>query len=453
MTLTTKSRLNYFAICLATLSVVSSYGLGALFHSYDELAKSWLGVFTIAQYFGLTIAMIIAWYAAPRSNQLSDYRFLIYFAVLAHLVLIPIESYTSNDVSRYLFDGKLFVDGFDPYRTPHNAPEVNEIRHLWQPPSEHLSYVTLYPPLAILLFGLAANAGVEWAGLVWSTLVAFSAIGTLWICTLILMHIRRLHYLPLVALSPLLILETGIGGHIDSVLTLAVSVAVLMWLKQRYFLTGLFIGLGALIKFLPILLLLPLTFSSKKVPESVKMITGTLGLLFIAYSITVLIGLVPIGSIDVFFQKWRFGSPLFATLESITSVQAHMAIAAGILIMLSGLIAVVAWRMRSVRNVAIVGLLMQLTMALPFLLGPVVFPWYLCVLVPLLILRPNATLLLWMTLLPFTYEVLGLFVAEGLWQPAIWPLLLIAYGLMVGLAIDYKGIFLKRKTVMNLWLN
>jgi len=85
----------------------------------------------------------------------------------------------------------------------------------------------------------------------------------------------------------------------------------------------------------------------------------------------------------------------------------------------------------------------MLSLAVPLLLSPVLFPWYLMVFVPLLALRPNLTLIIAFTLAPLSYLVLNKWLSQGVWEPAAWPAALLLIGLMTGLIYD---IFSKRKS-------
>ena len=56
----------------------------------------------------------------------------------------------------------------------HDAPELAELRSVWQPPVEHVQYPTLYPPLSLALFSLSASAGVDAAPVVWKVLATLA---------------------------------------------------------------------------------------------------------------------------------------------------------------------------------------------------------------------------------------------------------------------------------------
>ena len=83
-------------------------------------------------------------------------------------------------------------------------------------------------------------------------------------------------------------------------------------------------------------------------------------------------------------------------------------------------------------------LAMTLALATPLTLSPAVFPWYLCLLVPMLALRPSATLLAWVTTAPMGYIVLNGWLSAGVWQPASWTLWVIAGAVAMGLSFDLR---------------
>jgi len=439
----------FFACIAASYLLVDVHqGRSAIF------AASKLGLLTVLQFSLAAGCMLLLWYQFSRQKQgvetTKAIRHILWVAILARVILIPLPSYTSNDMSRYLFDGQIVLSGFDPYSVTHEAPALQVQRARWHPPAEQAKYVTIYPPLALALFSASAYFGPEFGPLFWKFLVCLASIATLWIGYLLLKNAKKLQHLPLLALSPLLILESGIGAHIDTFSTLAVCAALLAWQASRASLCGFFIGLGILLKLTPILLLGPLffAFSAKKHKydehqQQHPLISGlSMGIsavltVQIVYLAALLSGYQSIGSLKVFFQKWRFGSPLFNALESMLSAPQLIGITAAFIGLGLLSIAVFSWlqlqqNLNHYRPARFVHLF-QWVLALPLLISPVVFPWYLMPLVPLLALSPNFSLLAWICLLPLTYEVLGPFAQLHIWLPASWPLMAIACGFMVGL--------------------
>jgi len=444
-----------FLVCIAAsyLLVETHQGRSALFE------PSQLGWLTVIQFSLAAGCMLLSWYLINRRKQ--DFsspktiRHLLWVAILARVILIPLPSYTSNDMGRYLFDGQIVLSGLDPYSVTHEAPALQAQRSVWQPPEEHAKYVTIYPPIALALFATSALWGPDWAPLFWKCLLCLASLGTLWLGYLLLKRVNKLRHLPLLALSPLLILEAGVGTHIDTFSTLAVCAALWAWQNNSARLCGLFIGLGVLLKLTPLLLLGPLFFAFKTplsegenhctkkgwhqhpLVNGLRMGFSALVTVTSIYLLTILNGFQAIGSLEVFFQKWRFGSPLFSALESLLSAP-QLLVFTLVFIGLGLLsLAILSWiqlqrNRENYQSQSFVPLL-QWVLAFPLLISPVVFPWYLMPLIPLLALSPNLWLLAWVCLLPLSYEVLGLFASQHLWMPATWPLIAIASGILIGL--------------------
>jgi hypothetical protein len=78
----------------------------------------------------------------------------------------------------------------------------------------------------------------------------------------------------------------------------------------------------------------------------------------------------------------------------------------------------------------------QLALAAPMVASPVVYPWYLVLLVPTVALAPSATALAWLSTMPLTYEVLDRSDTVGTWEPRAWPLTAIAIAVGVAAVAD-----------------
>jgi len=463
----------FISLLLFFVCIAFSYLLVDVHHGGSAFfLPSQLGRLTLLQFSLAAILMLVVWYQFNHQDQTFEsskaIRHVLWVAILARVILLPLPSYTSNDMSRYLFDGQIVLNGLDPYKVTHEAPALQAQRALWNPPAEQAKYVTIYPPVALALFTSSAAFGHIWGPFFWKFLLMLASLGTLWLGYFLLKQANKLQHLPLLALSPLLILEAGIGAHIDTFSTLAVCAALWAWQNNRAHLCGFFIGLGVLLKLTPILLLGPLFFafksgSPKKQSRCVKggwhlhpLVNGfrmgfsaVITICFV-YLATILSGFQAIGSLQVFFQKWRFGSPLFSTLE--TFLNAHQLLVSTLSFIFLGLlvIAIISWvqllRNRTKHKHDSFLPIFQWVLALPLLISPVVFPWYLMPLVPLLALSPNIWLIAWISLLPLTYEVLGPFASQHIWQPAVWPLIAIACGLVLGILLPLiqKAIFKHR---------
>jgi alpha-1,6-mannosyltransferase len=436
----------YGACLLLTLIMTTgSYYLSTLFLS-DASFKTHFGTYVLLQFSIMAAVMLVAWRCAPAKNSRHFVRNLLAIGIFARLILVGVEPYTSNDVDRYLFDGRVALTGLDPYRVSHDDPSLTALRAEWQPPPEHAHYPTIYPPFAIALFSLSATAGAEHAQSLWRALVTLASILVLVLSALMLKKADKTQHLPLIALSPLLILESGIGLHLDIFSTLALVSAIVAWQYQRIFLCGLLIGLGTLVKVLPVMLLLPLFFSQPNIKRALSLVSGAVITITSGYAIAFLLGFKPLGSLALFFEKWRFASPVFTLLDHTVTATTLFVLSISFAVCACVAIAILCYRYKSFTHPFIIPCC-QASIALPLILSPVVFPWYLMPLVPLLALQPNAYLLGWMLLMPLTYEVLNPFYCCQLWTPALWPVILLA--LWFCIAVLMLGITLFKYTLVK----
>ncbi|MGI8783707.1 MAG: glycosyltransferase 87 family protein [Acidobacteriota bacterium] len=377
----------------------------------------------------LALIMFGAW-ATSRSATADEHRWTLVAGFLARLLVFPVGISLGHDGQRYLWDGAVFWAGLDPYTLPPSASALADLRAVWSTPAEHMAYTTIYPPGAIALFGLAASAGPTWALRIWKLLVTVASVGTLCAGAKLLQERSLARHLPLVAFSPLLVMETATGAHLDVISALAVAVALFLVHRRRFGAAGMALGAGVLLKFLPGVALLPLAVSLGR-RSAIRLLAGAAVVVVAGYGIAFQLGLRPLGSLFVFFERWRFGSPIFTALSAIFGDAWAQRIAPCLLVVALLVIVRLACRHSWVT-------LVPPALAVPLLASPVVFPWYLASLVPALALAPSAFLLAWLTAIPLTYEVIDRFDTLGAWEPASWhwPLWAIGFAWVLGLTID-----------------
>ena len=262
--------------------------------------------------------------------------------------------------------------------------------------------------------------------------ITLASIATLLVMIVVLQRVDKLRHLPLVALSPLLILETGVGGHLDALTTLAVALALLCWVQSALCHWRNSYWAWCSIKFLPLVLLGPLVLLSQNVRKASILVLGFVLTVFGGYIIAFFSGWQLIGSLSVFFEKWRFSSPLHAAIEYFAIGQYELVLLAMLAACSFSAIAFWCWRKRSA-TFAVQSSALQWTIATPLLLSPVVFPWYLMPLVVVVALRPSPFFLIWFSAFPVVYEVIGQYACCGVYQPKAWPQFVLTVALLAGL--------------------
>ena len=302
--------------------------------------------------------------------------------VVALLLRIPFlfSGYCSNDLYRYVWEGKIQWEGVNPYA---QAPADPALAHLRGPDHEHINHpelTAIYPPGAQLFFAAATGLGLHEKGLRGLVLLLDMAV-----VAALLAWLRSTGRPPgwglIYAWSPLAVSGAAVG-HYDPLMLLFLVLVAWSWERGRVLRAAVFLG-GAILAKTVAVLLLPWLLVRK--PRA-----ALLGVVPI-----VLLGYLPYLSGNPFSTLYKFGAD-YAFNGSLFSL-AHLAAPAAARWIVAGLLAAwVAWvtfsqpRLPRAGAALFAGLL---------LLSPTVHFWYLTWFLVLLAAvgprRGSAPLLLW----------------------------------------------------------
>lgn len=318
-----------------------------------------------------------------------------------------------DDLLRYVWDGRVQRLGYNPYILIPADPALAKLHTAETREMNNPDLPSPYPAGAQLFFR-AVTAIHESA---FAFKIAFAACD-LAIVLVLLADLRRRglgeHWVLAYAWHPLLVTCVAYNGHIDilGVLLLLISATALD--RQWRTLAAVTFGLAVAVKFLPAVLA-PLYWRRVRVRD------GLLAALLIAllYAPFLKGGAIPLGSLGVFVQRFRFNDPIFAVIEPVVRPQA----AAGLAVLFGVVTAV--WLRR--RRPASLPDAWAWPMAISLAAAPVVYPWYLLWLVPFLQSVSTLPLMIW------TLSILSVFFvwyAHALgqsWRVPGW-ILLLEYG-------------------------
>lgn len=177
-------------------------------------------------------------------------------AAIMQAVLIFSRPTLTDDMYRYVWDGRVQAQGISPYRYPPNAPELASLRDNEIYPSiNRKPVVTVYPPAAEAAFFLLWTIVPD--NVYWFQFAM--AAGGLIAGVLLMGLLKELGYSPARALiflwSPLLVFETAHAAHVDG---LVLPLLVGAWwarVRERDGLTGFLLGIATAMKLYPALLL------------------------------------------------------------------------------------------------------------------------------------------------------------------------------------------------------
>jgi hypothetical protein len=193
--------------------------------------------------------------AAPATPNAANHRgpspiTLVAFALLLRAPALCAEPWLSDDLWRYLWEGKVARAGFSPYEFAPDAPELAPLRDEVHARVAHREVSTVYPPLAQLLFRGLPESERRWKVVVLAADVALLLLLRRALASRGLPARRLLLY----AAHPLVALEGANSGHVDLIAWLPM-VAGLVALegrdvasRARRLVAGVATGLAALIK-------------------------------------------------------------------------------------------------------------------------------------------------------------------------------------------------------------
>ena len=149
-------------------------------------------------------------------------------ALLLRLPLLSLPLTLSDDALRYLWDGKVAAAGFNPYALAPAARELTSRRDETWRQLPHREVQTVYPPLSIAAFSIAAR--LPKPILAWKAMATTADLAA---CALLLALARRLDLPPARAIwyawNPLAAIELSGMAHVDA-LGVAACVATVLCL-------------------------------------------------------------------------------------------------------------------------------------------------------------------------------------------------------------------------------
>lgn len=318
----------------------------------------------------LLSALFVLFIIIIRRTELGEKQlmFFIISGILFRAILIPINPIASDDVYRYLWDGKVQANGINPYSY---APNDDALKHLH---SEILpakinfpNLKTIYPPYSQWIFLLAyLMAGESFWGI--KFLLLISEITTILLIYLTLKNFNlKEKYVLVYALSPLPILQFFVDAHVDG-FGITLLAFFFYFFSQNKLLNSYFtLGLSITSKLITIMIY-PFLLKGRSIRNFIALIVVpavTVALIYLPYSINGF----PFESLLIFAQKWYSNGAVFTLFQKITDDN----FTARILSMLLFFAAFI-WLYFSKKEFKEK---VYLIFILFFLFSPVVHPWYL----------------------------------------------------------------------------
>jgi hypothetical protein len=336
----------------------------------------------------------LALWRLPRWRTLPHAGLAVFVVAMAmRLAVLRVEPALSDDIWRYLWDGRVLAHGMNPYAHAPADTALTALRDaLVHPHVNHPELRTIYPPLAEAGFGIVALVAPGITGMkCWILLHDLALVGVLlWWCA------RRgataataIAY----AWNPLVVLEYAGNGHHDPTGLLWLALA-LAWLDSRPLLSAASFAAAVMVKLLPVV---ALPFLFVRWPWRARILAVVLtGTGLAAFG---LLARGPDSGLEAYAARWRNNELAFHYAASLLGDARARGVAAGFVVVVLGIL---LWRRTGA------ALATRAAMRTVLLAGPVLHPWYLGW---ALVLEPLAPSWPWLVLSAFSLLNYGLLAA------------------------------------------
>lgn len=382
------------------------------FYTTGSSAAPVLGFIAVNALAYLVLAYLAYRFRSVDESAPSLVAVILGFGLLFRLTVVPLQPIASDDIYRYVWDGKVAAHGINPFALAPTDPSLQHLHTDVLPSKINFPHMrTIYPPLAQGLFFSSNLLFGDFLTGLKCLLILFDLV-TVWLLILLLKQFSLNPALvTLYAWSPLPIMYFGLDGHIDALGIPFLLLAILLAARNRHVAAAVSLGFAALAKLYPLFV----------APMLLRAVTGVRKLWVPAIPVIMLAAgcwlyLEPTGglyeSFGIFNSTWEFNGSIFSLLYSIlhSNEQAHLV--SGVLFFLW--IGGVALLDRELLEKVFLGFLGFI------ILAPVVHPWYLSWLAALIVLRWSTAVFVLLGLSNLSNIVVYQYQQTGVWQFQPW---------------------------------
>lgn len=297
-------RVSLAYIVLAIFTIVMGY--------YVQRTETWLLL-------GSFVLMFIASLVVMRDTAEGEEDLPYYWGVLMRLMLLFSFPALSDDIYRFIWDGRLLFNLTDPYKqlpseyVNQGIEGVNQALYLKLNSKE---YFSVYPPFNQVFFFLSVLFSPNsefWSAVILRVVILVFELGNIRLIRKLLKHYQLPQkYGLLYALNPMIILELTGNLHFEAIMVFFLLLALWYYEQNKLHWSAIFFGLSVATKFLP-LIFLPLLF--RKIGFKKTAIYSSIVMAILVVSFLPLINTAHIwairDSMELYFQKFEFNASVY----------------------------------------------------------------------------------------------------------------------------------------------
>ena len=225
-----------------------------------RIAAPFKGVADIAWFLKLVVIqsviyLAVAWLSLRSKDSRSILILGLVFAALFRLSIVFFPPYLSDDIFRYIWDGRVQAAGINPYRYIPAEEPLAQLRDdkIYPYINRRETVHTIYPPVGQAMFLLVTrfSESVTWMK---AAMVAFEAIAIWAIIQLLSSFGFARQRVLIYAWHPLAVWEFAGSGHADALAIAFIAFALLAHRKRAETLTGVLLACATCVKLFPVVL-------------------------------------------------------------------------------------------------------------------------------------------------------------------------------------------------------
>ena len=407
--------------------------------------------YQVPLFFVLFGLWMIFYMAAVWQCTTASLKTVVLFGVLFRVILLFSPPGLSDDVYRYLWDGRVQAAGINPYAYPPASEELAFLRDdAVFPQVNHPDVPTIYPPLAQIFFRICYFVYPSILTLK-TALVLFDLLTAWFLLGLIRLYDQHPGQLLIYLWHPLLLVEVAGNGHIDAMGVAFMVFAFLYLQVGGYARAFAALALSCLGKFFAICLV-PVFWrwicgrtartSEGRLPAGFRPQTVWPVVIFAAI---MAVGYLPyreagenlFAGLLVYAEHWSFNAPVFCILSHL--LESPFWARAVIAVVFSGAVILFTFsRMPPIQaGFFLVGAFLLLT--------PTLHPWYAIWIIPFMVFYRQPAWLVFTGLIAISYQILIKYASEGIWEEAVW----VKCVLFGGFALVWAFQRIERRRVKN----
>lgn len=352
---------------------------------------------------------------------------------LLKILFLTYDPIGSGDYYRYLWDGKVQLNGINPFLYAPNDAALNPLHSEVFPAKVSYPHIrTIYFPVAQVLFAASFGIAGEHA---WG-LKLFLLLSEILILVNLYFLLRKFNlpikYILLYAMLPLVHFQFFIDAHIDLVGVALMLSAVTLSFYQKKYLSYLFLGLSLSVK-PTALLLLPLFFQNgKSIKDKAAAIFFPLTILAISF-LPYIVTASPIDTLINFSTNWTFNGMIYNFIKLFIPMNMVIRVLCA-LFFFSFYIVLFFSKLDLFKKI-------YLSIFLLMIFSPIVHPWYLIWFAAFLPIIRSLSGLYYVIAISLTFTTVANFQMNHVWKE--YPLVLLAEYLPVAVLFFYEMLKLK----------